>query len=158
MVAIEAAGDFLIERGVGEHVAGKLLERELVERLVAIEGGDDGIAVAPHVAAAVILIAVGIGVTGGVEPTEGHALAIARRGEKAVHNFFVGAIGFVVQEGVDFGGSGREAGEIERDAADEGFAIGFGRGAQILFFEAGEHEGIDGIVHPGGVFDVAARG
>jgi len=33
MVAIEAGGDLLIERRVGDHVAGDLLEREAVERL-----------------------------------------------------------------------------------------------------------------------------
>ena len=34
MVAIEAGGDFLFEGGVGQEVAGKLFDGELVERFV----------------------------------------------------------------------------------------------------------------------------
>ena len=46
-VAMEAAGDLLLDRGVRQHVAGDLLDRELVERHVAVERVDDPVAVLP---------------------------------------------------------------------------------------------------------------
>ena len=65
--------------GVGEQVAGQLLDRELVERHVAVEGVDHPIAPAPHVPLLVALVAVGVGIAGRIEPVGRHALAIARR-------------------------------------------------------------------------------
>ena len=35
VAAVEAGGDHLVERGVGQQVAGQLLDDELIERLVA---------------------------------------------------------------------------------------------------------------------------
>ncbi len=89
MVAIEAGSDLLIERGAGQHVAGDLLQCELIEGLIAIERLDDPIAPAPHEALGIILIAVGVGVASGVEPTLGHALAVARRSQEPVHSLRV---------------------------------------------------------------------
>ena len=57
---------------------------ELVERLVAVEGGDHPVAPGPHGPGEVVLVAVGVGVAGRVEPVHGHALAVARRGQQAI--------------------------------------------------------------------------
>ena len=48
-VAVEAGGQLLREAGAGQQVAGQLLDGELVERQVAVEGADDPVAVAPGV-------------------------------------------------------------------------------------------------------------
>ena len=70
-------------------------------------------------AAAVDRVAVGVGVAGGVEPDEGHAFAEVRAGEQAVDELFVGVgRSSIGDEGFDFGGRGRQAGEVERQAAD----------------------------------------
>ena len=61
MVTVEAGGDFLIESGVGEEVAGELLDRELVEGLVGVVGIDDPVAPAPHSTGSIVLVAIGIG-------------------------------------------------------------------------------------------------
>ena len=53
---------------LGQQVAGELLDGELVERHVAVEGVDHPVAPAPHDALAVALVAVGVGVAGRVEP------------------------------------------------------------------------------------------
>ena len=79
VVAVERGGDALVEGGAGQHVARKLLDGELVERHVVVVGVDDPVAPAPHRPLAVGLIAVGVGVAGGVEPLDGHPLAVARR-------------------------------------------------------------------------------
>ena len=102
VVAIETGGDLVVRGGVGQQVAGELLDREAVERHVVVEGADHPVAPGPHVAMAVDVIAVGVGVAGEVEPLHGHALAVVRRGEQAVDLLLVGVGRFVGEEGVDF--------------------------------------------------------
>src|SRR5690606_20299712 len=84
-----------------------------------------------------------------------------RRGEEAVNGFFKSVGGFVGEEGVDLLEGGRQADEVEADAAEEGFAGGFGRGRDTLAFETREDESVDRGLRPvrvlnGGRF--AARG
>src|SRR5438477_1961849 len=57
-VAVEAGGDPRLGRRVREHVARDLLDRELAERHVRVEGGDHPVAPLPGGAAAVLLVAV----------------------------------------------------------------------------------------------------
>ena len=140
VAAVEAGGDFLIEGGVGEEVAGELPGGELVKGEVVIEGADDPVAVGPHAAFVVEVEAVGIGVAGGVEPVAAHVFAVALGFEEAGDEFFVGVGGGVGEEGVDFLEGGREAGEVEGDAADEGFFGSFGGGGEIVFGEFGLDE------------------
>ena len=67
-VAMEARGDALVDSRVGEQVAGNLLDRELIERQVAVEGVDDPVAIRPDRATTVFLVAVGVGIARLVEP------------------------------------------------------------------------------------------
>ena len=149
--AVEAGGDFLIEGGVWEHVAGHLFEGELIEGHVAVEGLDDPIAVGPDGAVVVIMDAVGVAIPGDVEPVPPHLLAVGWVFEKLVEQGVDGG-GLVFLEGGsklrDLCGSGREANDIEVDAADE--AVGFlnGVGFEIGFFDVGEDKMIDGIGDP----------
>ena len=78
-----------------------------------VEGVDDPVAPAGHVAAAVDVVAVGVGEAGGVEPVERHALAVVGRGEQAVDELLVGVGPIVGEEGVDLGGRRRQAGQVE---------------------------------------------
>ncbi len=119
VIAIEPRSDLLVERGVGQQIARELLDGEAVVRHVAIEGVDDPVAPAPHVARAIGLVAVTVAIAGGFHPAVSHALAIAGRGEQPVDHGFVRAGRLVREKGVDFGGRGRKTGEIERDAADQ---------------------------------------
>ena len=153
VAALEAGGDALIERGVGKQVAGQLFDGELVEGKVAVEGGDHPIAVGPDFAVVVDVDAVGIAVAGGVQPVAGAMLAIVGRGQVAVHHALVGGGGGVLEKGLDLGGLGRQAGGVERDAADQGAAIFGRRGREALLFELRQNETVDGIAHPGGVCD-----
>src|SRR5665213_545770 len=89
MVAVKAGGDFLRQASVRKHVASDLLKRELVIRLIAIEGVDDPIAPAPHVALAIVLVTIRVGVAGRIQPAEGHPLTVAWRSEQAIHYLFV---------------------------------------------------------------------
>ncbi len=77
-VAVEAGGDELVGGGVVKHVSGELLDGELVEGLVGVEGADDVVAVGPDGAVAVFFVAIGVSVAGEVEPAAGPSFAVAR--------------------------------------------------------------------------------
>ena len=66
----------------------------------------------------------------------GLLLGIARRGQQPVDHLFVGIRRLVVDEGRDLVGRRRQAGEIERDAADQRAPVGLGRGRQPFAAEA----------------------
>ncbi len=85
---------------------------------------------------------------GDVEPIGGHTFAVARGGEKAVDQIFDRRLGVFdggACDGVDFGGGGREAGEIEGEAADEGGGIGGGLEGESAAGEAGSGETVEWI-------------
>ena len=79
MVAIVAGGDLSEKISIRQQVAGHLLGDKPVERHVVVERLDDPVAPNPHVAQAVVLVAVGVGVAGGLQPAKGHVLAVPWR-------------------------------------------------------------------------------
>ena len=83
VAAIEARGDLLIERAIRQQVAGQLLDRELIERHVAVEGVDDPIAIGPDLAVVVDVDAVRVAVAGHVEPVAAAMLAPLGHGHQA---------------------------------------------------------------------------
>lgn len=134
----EAGSDLNVRIARVEKVASDLFHHEAIKRKVLIESADDVIAETPCVGADVILlIAVGFSVADDVEPVASPALAIGGRSEEAVDEFFVGVGGRVVEEGVDFGWCGREAGEVESRAADEGATAGRRGEFETLCLEGG---------------------
>ena len=102
VIAIEAGGHFLLQRGLWQQVPGKLLDGELIKRQIAVVGVDHPIAPRPHVTVGVVLITVGVGVAGGVEPVAGHVLAIPWRGQQAVDGFLKCLGRLVGDEGIQF--------------------------------------------------------
>ena len=131
MVAVEAAGDFLIERGlfgVGrwQEITRQLLGGKTVERHVGVEGLHHPIPPDPLPGIAILLETVGIGVAGGVEPGERHSLAIVRAGEESVDQFFIGLRIGVGNEGIDLLGRGWQADQISVEPADERGPVGLG--------------------------------
>ena len=104
------------------------------------------------------VVAVGVGIAREIEPLHRHALAVLRQGQQAVHLLLVGVGGLVGEEGVDFGGGGRQAGEVEADAAQQGGAVGLGRGLESLAFQARQHQAVDRIARPLLIADGGHRG
>ena len=154
IVAVEPARDFLFYRRVGKQVAGQLLDGELIERQVAVESVNDPITPGPHLAQAVNVIAMRIGVTGQVEPLHRHALAVVRGLQQLVYAFFVSVGRMVREKRVHLGGSGRQTRQIERNAPQQRGLVSFGRRFQALSFQASHCEMVDRILWPGFVFDV----
>ena len=72
-------------RRAGQEVAGELLDREPVERQVAVDGVDHPVAVGPHRPLGVDGVAVGIGITRLIEPVPTPPLTVVGRGEQPVH-------------------------------------------------------------------------
>ena len=126
-VAMKARGDEVVGRGARKEVAGKLLDAELVVGEVGVKRLHDPVAVGPDLARAVLLETVRVGIAGEVEPAPCPAFAIAGRSQQAVDELLVGVRRFIVYVRVGFLGRGRDASEVEGDAAHEHVAIGFGR-------------------------------
>ena len=152
MIAIEAGGDVLLERGIGQQIAGQLLDRELIERQVAVVGLDHPIAPPPHVAVAVDPGSRWCRHSG---PRRASAPPSARRSAakpagdrpRARRRRAIGR-----PETLDLGGRRRQAGQVERHAAQERRLGGLRRERQALGLQARQHERIDGIVERRGFF------
>ena len=147
-VAVKPGGDPLFERRVRQQVAGNLLDGELVERQVAVEGRDDPVAPRVHLAVAVHLIAVRVRKPPGVEPVEGHPLAIVGRLQQPGDDLFVRVRRRVRQESVDLGRRRRQPRQVERHAADQGGPVCLRRRRQALLFQLRQDEAIDRIARP----------
>ena len=132
-VAMESGGGDLFRSGIGKHVAGELLDGELIESFIGVERFDDVVAVGPDGAVAVFFVAVGIGVAGEVEPAAGPALAVARRFQEVVDDDSEGLGSWVGGELVGNFDGRRKADEVEVDAADEGEGIGLV--SEVVFYE-----------------------
>ena len=125
MVAVEAAGDPLPLSCVRHEVAGELFDGELIKRHVGVEGSHHPIPPDPLPGVAVLLKAVGVGIAGGVEPGQHHPFAVVRARQQPVDELLVGGRIVVRHEGIDVGRCWRQAGEIEREATDQGGPVGF---------------------------------
>lgn len=79
---MKPGGDPLLDRRVFQQVAGELLDRELIERLIAVERRNDPIAVGPHLAIVVEMQTVRVGITGRIEPVAAAVFASAARPRK----------------------------------------------------------------------------
>ena len=73
-----------------EQVAGELLDREPVERLVGVERANHVVAKEVEVDVVVAVIAGGVGEADQVEPEDRHPLAEVGRGQQAVDEPLVG--------------------------------------------------------------------
>src|SRR5207249_8582235 len=73
-----------------ELVGGELFNNKPVERQILVERADNVVAVRVGVGVAAFLlenVALGVGVTGDIEPVPSPTLAVAGRTEQAVHDF-----------------------------------------------------------------------
>ena len=145
---VKRGSEDLLVGGIGQQIAGELVSDEFVPREIFVERLDDPVAPRPHVAFAVDLETVAVGVAREVEPIGGHAFAVAGRGEQAVDQIF--DYGFPVLdrgggEGLDFSDRWRQAGEIEGEAADESSGIGLGLERELPAGESGGDETVDRV-------------
>ena len=128
----------------GKQVAGDVLLHELVVREVLVESADHVVAIAPGVLLVEVeFVAVGFGEAHQIEPVPGPALAIVRRDQQPVDDLFISLRGIVGKERRDLFGRGRQAGEVEGDAAQQGGLVRGRRRSDALCFQLGEEERVD---------------
>ena len=144
-VAMEAGGDDVVGRVAGEEIASDLAAREGVEGHVVVESPDHPVAIGPDPPLAVLLIAVGVGIAGQVEPPPRPALAIPRAGKQSIDELFISLGAVVGDEGVELGWRRRQADQIEVDAPAERGPIGFDSRPQPFAGEPVADEEIDRI-------------
>ena len=152
VAAMEPGGNLLIERAVRQQVASQLLDRESVERLIAIKGVDDPLTVRPNLAVVVEMQAMRVGVASGIEPVAGAMLAVLRLGHPSVHELVVGIGGLVHHKRLHLGWIGRQAGEIERQTTSQCAAVSFRGGGQAVGFQLQQHKSVDRAARPIGPF------
>ena len=148
VVAIETAGDFLVERGVGQQVARELPQRELVERHVRVDRLNHPVAPDPLPRVAILLESVAVGIPSRIEPRQRHPFAEMRAGHQAVHQALVRLWIVVGDERVNLGGRGRQSDQVDRQAFDQGGSIGLGRRLQAKRLQFGQDEPIDRVLGP----------
>ena len=144
-VAMKAGGNFLLHRRVGQHVAGELLDGELVEGQVTVQRGDDPIAVAPDAARRIDAVAVRVRVTRHVQPPTAPPLAVVRRRQQPLDEFLISIRRLVVHKRIHLGGRRRQAEQVQREPANQRDAVGLGRGRELLEHETRADEGVDGM-------------
>ena len=145
---MKTGGNLLVPGGVGQEVAGHLLDGELVKRHVPVEGVDDPIAVRPNRARQIFFIAIGICVTRYIQPLAGPAFAIVRRSQQSIHNLVVGIRAAVREIVVDLLQRGRKADKIKAQTPDKSGAIRFRRRPHMFVFQTRQHESINRITDP----------
>ena len=151
VVATEAGCDPLRPAGIGQEIAGELLHDEAVVGHVAGEGVDHPVAPRPLRPLLVVVVAVGVGVAGDVEPLQRHPLGMPWRGEQPIDHLPMSAGRLVGEECGPLVGRRRQAGEVERDPPQPCLPRGLGRGCELFLGETGEHELIDRVAWPAGM-------
>ena len=148
LLRLKPVAIFCVERRLGEQVAGELLGEEPVERLVAVIGGDHPVAPGPHGAGEVVLVAVGIGKAGAVEPVHRHALAIERRSQQAVDLLRRTPVGPAARNSSISSGAGGTPARSRLNRLINVGRVGLRTGRKPLGFELGEHESVDRVRDP----------
>ena len=144
--AVIAARDELFFGRIGQQVAGELLTREDVERLVGVERVDDVVAVGEDALILVAVVADRVGEAGDIQPPDRHAFTEVGRGQQAIDLLLIGIGRFVGQEDGGLGGRRRQAGQVKRDATQQAFLGGFRGRDDFLLGEFSSNESVDRVL------------
>ena len=154
VVSKEAGGQLLLRTRLREQIPGQLLDRELVEGQILVQRVNDPFAPPPHGSRLVVLIAVGVGVSGQIEPDRRHAFPIPGRSQEPVDDPLVRAGRRVGEEGVQFIQGRRQPGQVQGHSAQDPALFRGRRRIQSFGFQAVEDEAIQILPGPGGVLDL----
>ena len=122
-----------------------MLDGELIKWHIIIERFNHPVAIRPNGSRIVFLVAICVGVACQIEPFTSPALAILRRGEQAIHRFFVGIGSGIGEIGGQFFRRRWQADEIKTQPPVERSLVSLRRGLQSAVSEGGSYENIDGI-------------
>ncbi len=138
-----------VDAGPLHHVAGDVLDDELIVRHVGVEGADDVVAIAVCLGDRVVaLVAARLGEAHQVEPVLPPAFAEVRRGEQSLDELRVGVGRGVVDVCLDLRRCRRQADEVEVQPADKCAAGCRGAWRKPGALQLGEDEAVHGGVGP----------
>ena len=156
-VAVKTRRHSLILRRIGQEIAGDLLDGELIERQVAVEGGDHPVAIRPHRPAVVFFKPLRVCIPREIEPRTRPALAIRRRRQQAIDDLFKSIRRDIGEEGIHLRERRRQPGEVERHAPQQHRAIGLRAGFQPIRLQPREHPAVDPVARPRRVLHLRQR-
>ena len=148
MVSIETGSQALLHRWVGHQVASQLLNRELVEGHVGIEGVDHPVTPGPDIGVDVRLVAEGVRVARDVKPVLGPAFPIMGAVQQAIDQSFPGlflVLPPVLPEFRHLLRGGRQPEEVVGRPPDEDERIGLLRRLEAGLHPTGVDEVVNGI-------------
>ena len=148
-VAMKARGDKLVDVALRQEIARDLLERELVEGHVAVEGLNDPVPVAPGVRPEIVAAkAVAVRVAGEIQPVTGPLLGIVRGVQQAVDQSFVSFGTLVCEERLDICKLWRQSSQVEAQPPDQRVPRRPRSRLDALAFQPRQHESIYGVANP----------
>ncbi len=148
-LAVKSGGQPLAGPRPVEQVAGQLLDRKTVERHVGVDRLDHPIAKPPGIRPRIVfLVAVGVGISGQVEPAPPPALAKVRRLEQPLDQPLIRPRRRVVDKSIDLFRLERQAHQVVRQPLGQRVTIGLGCRRQAAGFEPGQHEPVDRASRP----------
>ena len=147
-VAMKPRGHPLRQRGVRQHVAGKLLHNKLVKRQITIERLDHPVAIRPYRPGGVVAVAVRVGVPGGVQPMASPTFAVMRRLQQTIDRALIGLRFGVSDERRKLVGRRWQPGQIKAHPAQQRGPPCLRRWRQTHLRLLRCHKMIDGILRP----------
>jgi len=117
---MESGGEQVVRRRMLQKVSSQLIDGELIEWQIRVKGTNHPVTPWPYVAGRILLVAVGIGVAGKIQPHGGPSLAKTRRGQQTVDHLFPRCLGIFFpfrKERLELLEFGWKPGEIKSYAA-----------------------------------------
>ena len=144
-VPVKSGRDELILCRLRQQVSRKLLDRKLVERLVAVERADHPVAIQPDRSFRIVGVARRVCVASQVQPHRRPAFAVRVRREQFVNQFFVSLRIRVIHKPVSPLDRWRESRQVETESSDERVPIRLGSRPQPLGLKPFQHESINPV-------------
>jgi len=148
---VESGGDELGASGVGQEVAGDLLDGETVKGQIGVERVDHPVAVGPDAARLVIGVALGVGVARQIKPAARPVLAVGGLRQLTIDVALVGSGRGVSDKRLHFLQRRRQAGQIQCHPAREHGTSGFRLRFDSRPLQRCDDEPVDRAARPSGV-------
>ena len=142
-IAVESRCHKLAGRGIGKQVARQLFDGELVKRHVVVQGANDPVAIRPHRPQVIVLITIGIRISGQIEPAGGPLFAEMLGLQQAVDMGFKKFSRRIPLEGGHLLDRGRQADEIQIQASQQDSRLRFWRRFETRLFDPLQNEEIE---------------
>ena len=125
-----------------------MLDRELVKRHIVVERLNDPVSVRPDLARVIVLIPVGVGVAGEVEPVPRPVLAVLRRLEQIFHLGPVGLVSWTREKAFDLLRRRRNPDQVKVESPHQHGGLGHAGRLEFRRIKSAQNEAVNRIAHP----------